>query len=193
MMSIKDQAFVREAAPPSDDARPDIPDLRSVFLEHVDHVGQSLRRLGVREADVPDLVQEVFLIMNDLLPGYDVSRPMWPWIFGVVYRVAAAHRRKAAREVFDDGAFADNRPDSAANLEEAMRKREDRELVLEALERVDIHRRAVFIMADIDGVPVPEIAEALGIGLNTAYSRLRLAREEFREAASRLLRKRGDR
>jgi RNA polymerase sigma-70 factor (ECF subfamily) len=56
-----------------------------------------------------------------------------------------------------------------------------------------MNRRAVFVMADIDGVAVPEIAQALAIPVNTAYSRLRLAREDFREAAARLLRQRGDR
>jgi RNA polymerase sigma-70 factor, ECF subfamily len=169
-----------------------VPDLRAVFEEHVDHVGNSLRRLGVRDADVPDLVQEVFVVMHGILPDYDPARPMWPWIFGVVYRIAAAYRRTAFREILDDGTLAASRADSDANLDEAIRRGEDRALVLEALQFVEMSRRAVFVMADIDGVAVPEIAQALGIALNTAYSRLRLAREDFRAAASRLLRKRGD-
>lgn len=185
--------FARAAAEAADFESPvEIPDLASVFEEHVDHVGASLRRLGVRDADVPDLVQEVFVVMNGILPGYDPTRPMWPWIFGVVYRIAASHRRKASREVLDDGAITDQKIDSSANLDEAMRKGEDRQLVLQALEQVDLHRRAVFVMADIDEVSVPEIAEALGIGVNTAYSRLRLARRDFRDAATRLLRQRGE-
>lgn len=169
-----------------------VPDLSTIFEEHVDHVGNSLRRLGIREADVPDLVQEVFVVMNAILPDYDPSRPIWPWIFGVVYRIAAAHRRKVSREVFDDNASAGLLVDSSANPDEEMRRAEDRWLVLEALKSIEIHRRAIFVMADLDGVAVPEIAESLGIGLNTAYSRLRLARKDFREAASRLLRRRGD-
>jgi RNA polymerase sigma-70 factor (ECF subfamily) len=170
-----------------------IPDLRMVFEEHVDHVGNSLRRLGVRDADVPDLVQEVFVVMHHILPDYDPERPMWPWIFGVVYRTAAAYRRKASREVLDDGSLTAEKIDSDANIDEAMRRGEDRQLVLEALQFVEMNRRAVFVMADIDGVAVPEIAQALAIPVNTAYSRLRLAREDFREAAARLLRQRGDR
>ena len=167
--------------------------LRAIFEEHADHVGNSLRRLGVRDADVPDLVQEVFVVVHRILPDYDPERPMWPWLFGIVYRTAAAYRRKAHREVLDDGAVADARADSSKNVEEAMRKGEDRMLVLEALQHVELTRRAVFVMADIDDVPVPEIARALGIGVNTAYSRLRLAREDFRAAAMRLLKQRGDR
>ena len=62
--------------------------------------------------------------------------------------------------------------------------------MLRALDRVDIGRRAVFILADLEGRAVPEIATELGIPLNTAYSRLRLAREEFAAAALRLAKER---
>lgn len=167
------------------------PDLKTIFDEHADHVGVSLRRLGVRAADVPDLVQDVFVVVHRILPDYDPSRPMWPWLFGILYRTAAAYRRKTGREVLDDGTVADARADSTKNIDEAIRKQEERALVLEALEHVDFTRRAVFVMAEIDGVPVPEVAEALGIGLNTAYSRLRLAREDFRAAVKRLAKQRG--
>jgi RNA polymerase sigma-70 factor, ECF subfamily len=177
-----------------DDARgePSLPELHAIFEEHADHVGNSLRRLGVRDADVPDLVQEVFVVVHRILPDYDPERPMWPWLFGIVYRTAAAYRRKAFREVLDDGSLTHDRADSSKNLDEAMRRVEDRRLVLDALQYVELHRRAVFVMADIDGTSVPDIARALGIGLNTAYSRLRLAREDFRSAVMRLG-KRGER
>ena len=45
--------------------------------------------------------------------------------------------------------------------------------------------RAVLILHDMDEASVPEIAVALGIGLNTAYSRLRLGRDAFRLALGR--------
>jgi RNA polymerase sigma-70 factor (ECF subfamily) len=51
-----------------------------------------------------------------------------------------------------------------------------------ALSEMDLDRRAVLVLHDVDGVPVPEIAGALSIPLNTAYSRLRLAREELARA-----------
>src|SRR5690242_14044355 len=181
----------REARDVVDDSEPSVdprvPELRVVFEEHADHVGNSLRRLGVRDADIPDLVQEVFVVVHRILPDYDPERPMWPWIFGVVYRTAAAYRRKAFREVLDDGALTAERADSSVNLDEAIRQDQDRALVQKALQYVELHRRAVFVMAEFDDVSVPEIAVALGIGVNTAYSRLRLARKDFHEAASRLL------
>jgi RNA polymerase sigma-70 factor (ECF subfamily) len=55
-----------------------------------------------------------------------------------------------------------------------------------ALEAMEIDRRAVFLMHEVDGFSIPEVAEALAVPLNTAYSRLRLARDEFRERVRRL-------
>lgn len=170
---------------------PRAPELRSIFDEHVDHVGNSLRRLGVRDADVPDLTQEVFVVIHRILPDYDPSRPMWPWIFGIAYRVAAAYRRKALRHVLDSGSMLAARADSSPDVTAEIAQQQRRELVHEALESIAFSRRAVFVMAELDGIAVPEIARALDIGVNTAYSRLRLARAEFEAAAKRLIAQRG--
>ena len=51
---------------------------------------------------------------------------------------------------------------------------------------MEIERRAVFLMHEVDGFSIPEVAEVLAVPLNTAYSRLRLARDEFRERVRRL-------
>jgi len=44
----------------------------------------------------------------------------------------------------------------------------------------------VFVLFELEGMTTPEIAELIGIPLGTAASRLRRARETFREAASKL-------
>ncbi|HEX2671205.1 MAG TPA: sigma-70 region 4 domain-containing protein [Polyangiaceae bacterium] len=48
-------------------------------------------------------------------------------------------------------------------------------------------------MHEIDGCPIPEVADALGIPLNTAYSRLRLARQDFADGLRRERLRRGER
>ena len=65
--------------------------------------------------------------------------------------------------------------------------------LFEALETLDLERRAVIVMHDWDGEPMPEVARALGIPLNTAYSRLRLARQDLGVAVKRVSRTRGAR
>jgi RNA polymerase sigma-70 factor, ECF subfamily len=158
---------------------------RELFEGHVAYVWNSLRRLGVPDRDRDDLTQEVFMTVHALLEDYDPSRPVRPWLFGIAYRIVLRYRRKSWRShlLLDDGQVASTETRHGG---EAMSDAEARDLVARATAGVEITRRAVFIMADVDGNSVPEIAEALGIPLNTAYSRLRLARDDFRKAVREL-------
>jgi RNA polymerase sigma-70 factor (ECF subfamily) len=76
--------------------------------------------------------------------------------------------------------------DQAKLADERLVAGERRALLSAALETIPIERRAVIVMHDIDGLPIPEVAETLGIPANTAYSRLRLARAELATAVKRL-------
>jgi RNA polymerase sigma-70 factor (ECF subfamily) len=67
-----------------------------------------------------------------------------------------------------------------------------RAMVLAALDALDQDKREVFVAIEIEEHSGPEVAEALGVSVNTVYSRLRLAREEFTTALRRK-RKTGER
>jgi len=165
-----------------------VPNLSAIFDTHFDFVWSTLQRLGVREADLEDLAHEVFLKVHARMDDYDPSRPIRPWLFGFAYRVAAGHRRLLRHRIEVYGR--DVEPVDPVRLpDESAEADEERALVRLALEAVDFDRRAVLLLHDGEDVPVPAIAEQLGIPVNTAYSRLRVAREEF-EARIRSLRKR---
>jgi RNA polymerase sigma-70 factor (ECF subfamily) len=159
---------------------------------HAAYVWNTLRRLGVRTSDLEDLTQDVFLHAQRRLKEYDPARPVRPWLFGFAYRIASQHRRRAhhRREIQGE-------PDAAeapgARADELIEAREDRTLVLRALDAIELERRAVFVLHEIDEVAMADIATTLGIPVNTAYSRLRVARNEFVAAARRLRTRRGER
>jgi RNA polymerase sigma-70 factor, ECF subfamily len=158
-----------------------MPEMGTVFEEHFGYVWNSLRRLGVREADLEDLAHEVFLKVHANLRKFDPARPMRPWLFGFAYRVAADHRRLARNRLEVTGVHAEA-IDSAPGADDRLEAAEQKAFLVRALSEMDLDRRAVLVLHDVDGVPVPEIAGALSIPLNTAYSRLRLAREELAHA-----------
>ncbi|AKU96087.1 RNA polymerase sigma factor RpoE [Labilithrix luteola] len=54
------------------------------------------------------------------------------------------------------------------------------------LDELDDEKRAVFVLAELEEKSVPEISEALGVNVNTVYSRLRAARQELERAVQRL-------
>jgi RNA polymerase sigma-70 factor (ECF subfamily) len=152
---------------------------RRLFEAEFTYVCRSLRRLGVREADMKDVAQEIFLAVHRHLDEYDTSRPVRPWLFSFSLRFAANYRRLARNRAHlpDDGLHQEAAPGSDV---------EARDLVLRALEALDFDFRVVFVMHDLEGFSAPEIAEQTGSKLNTVYSRIRLAREAFKSAVERL-------
>jgi RNA polymerase sigma-70 factor, ECF subfamily len=171
---------------------PQAPAFRAVFEAEFAYVFRALCRLGVRELDLEDLTHEVFVVVHQGLPGYDPRRPLRPWLFGIAFRVASDYRRRARhlREVPEERRT--EPVDEAPLADEQLADEQARRLVLDALDDLELDRRAVLVLHDIDGHAMPEIAQALSIPLNTAYSRLRLAREQFKVAVKRIRLRRGE-
>jgi RNA polymerase sigma-70 factor (ECF subfamily) len=177
---------VKLVSPPSSIPREPL-GFEAVYDAEWQHVALWLQRLGVREEDLSDLTQEVFVRALRAWDRCDFTRPIRPWLFGIAYRVVMGFRRLAHQryEVIGGGESA-SPPEAVPGGEEAVTQGERRRLFLRALEGMNIYRRAVFVLYEIEGYTAPEIAEALGEPLNTVYSRLRTARQEFIEAIRRL-------
>jgi RNA polymerase sigma-70 factor (ECF subfamily) len=154
-------------------------------------VWNSLYRLGVPERDLEDVTHDVFLDVHRRLAEYDRARHIRPWLFAFAFRAASDYRRRA-RHRFEIFAEADP-GDGALLADDQLALQEELRLVRAALEKIALERRAVFIAHDIDGCAIPEIARSLSIPVNTAYSRLRLARSEFAQAVTRLRAQRKER
>ena len=160
-------------------------DCLAAFGQEFDYLCRTLRRLGVPRAEVEDLVHEIFLVLLRKWDEYDASRAFRPYLFGIALRVAAAHHRRRIQEVPTDEVEAE---DQAARPDQSLQAKQARAIVLGALERLPLPRRAVLIMHDLDEVAMREVAAVLSIPVFTAYSRLRKARKEF-EAAVRVIRR----
>jgi RNA polymerase sigma-70 factor (ECF subfamily) len=165
-------------------ARADRVLFRSIFDANAGYVAASLGRLGIAPGDRDDLVSEIFVRVHRELGTYDADRPLRPWLFAFAARVASEHRRLARprREVLGDVADV---PSTAPAPDRVLEHDDAKRLVNEGLEALDLEKRAVFVLHDLDETPVPEIARALGIAEGTAYSRLRAARAEFTAAVRR--------
>ena len=163
-------------------ARPDFP---AIYRTEFSYVWNTLRRLGVPARDLEDLAHDLFLVVHRQIADYDPQRPLRPWLFGIAFRLVADFRRSSRqqREVLGNPI---EPTDGAPAADESMVAAQARALLMKALDALDLARRAVFVMHELDEIAIPEIAAVLGIPLNTAYSRLRLARAEVAAAARRL-------
>jgi RNA polymerase sigma-70 factor (ECF subfamily) len=105
-----------------------------------------------------------------------------PYLFGVAFRVVSTQRRKTRREV----AFAQLEiRDGGPHPDEVLQAKQARAMVLRALERIPLRRRAVLVMHDLEELSMGQVATALSFPLFTAYSRLRKARTELEAAIRR--------
>jgi RNA polymerase sigma-70 factor, ECF subfamily len=161
---------------------------RMLYERQVDFVWRNLRRLGVDEADAEDRTQEVFVVAHRRFDEFE-DRGHGPraWLFQIVLRVASDARRHRRRHPEDpDGGTAMGRASVAPAQADELLRREALSKLDAALAAIDVGRRAVLVMHEIEEMTAPEIAQALGIPLNTVYSRLRVARQELEEAVARL-------
>jgi RNA polymerase sigma-70 factor, ECF subfamily len=160
-----------------------------VYEEYFPFVWRSARRLGAPQAILDDVVQEIFVVVHRRLGDFEGRSSVKTWLFGIVLNVVRAHRRvlqaRHPQALRADAVDPDAVPDPRGGPYEATLRAEAVRLLDELLDALDDDKRAVFVLAELEQMSAPEIAEALGIPLNTAYSRLRLAREQFAAAAAR--------
>jgi RNA polymerase sigma-70 factor (ECF subfamily) len=163
-------------------------DFRAVFDSQCAYVWTTLRRLGVAERDVEDVAHDTFLRVATHLHEYEPSRPLRPWLFVFILRMARDYRRLARHRHELVGATADGMVATETTIQpdEVLAARQSHELVARALDALDWDKRVVFVACELEEQQVAEVAATLGIPRNTAASRLRLAREEFTAAVRRL-------
>lgn len=166
-------------------------DLRLLFESHMAFVWRNLRRLGVPTASVEDATQDVFLVVHRRGDSFRPERStVETWLFGIVLRVARNYRRAQQRRLawlipFPTRKAVQDAPLLADGPAEILAQRETVRVFENALTDLDETKRSIFLLVDVEQLPVPQAAEALGINTNTAYWRLRKARVAFRRALVR--------
>ena len=151
--------------------------VEAIFRAHAPYVWRALRRLGVTEADAEDVCQEVFVVVHRRLDSFHGGSSVRTWLYGICVRAASDYRKRMQRRrespAGDDLPDVDTPPLQERDLE----RRQARDRLDAALDTLDDAKRAVFVLYEIEGLLMPEVAEAVGCPLQTAYSRLHAARK----------------
>jgi RNA polymerase sigma-70 factor (ECF subfamily) len=151
-----------------------------IFQAHFAFVWRCLRGLGVCDADLDDMTQEVFVVVHRRLGDLQVELGVRPWLYGILRLVTQNHRRSRRRSADGQRSLEAQPRAPAAGPLESLQAHEAARVVSAALEQLEVTRREVFMLVELEELSVPEVAGALGIPVNTAYSRLRLARADFK-------------
>ncbi len=164
---------------------PSAPEFDSIYRDHVRFVWRSVRRLGVMDAEVEDVCQRVFEIVHRQLAEFRGDAKVTTWLFGIVRRVVSDHRRSAyerRRRMHESEVEVSEPP----GQERAVAERQARALLDRMLDELDEDKRTVFVLCELEGMAVKDVAELLDTPVQTVYSRLHAAREKLERAARRI-------
>jgi RNA polymerase sigma-70 factor (ECF subfamily) len=160
--------------------RADVPPaFEALYRPHFDFVFRSIRRLGVAEAQIDDAVQDVFLVVLRRLSDYRPETNPRTWLFSIASRIAANHRRSHQRRHAGRSPLSEEHAEGSDGPFEHAARADAARLLQRFLDGLSDDKRDLFIMAELEEMSGPDIAVALGVNVNTVYSRVRGLRQEF--------------
>ncbi len=147
---------------------------RLFSTQNLGFVLRTLLRLGAPQADVEDLAQDVFVAVHKQAKGFDVSKKVEPWLYGIAKNTMRQYWRK--RKIRLDPSR-DSTEVGNGTLEP---KNERVELLRKSISNLEESLLDVLMLKDLVGMTLSETAAELGIPFDTAKDRLRRARRELK-------------
>jgi len=148
------------------------PAFRELYYRHVDRVYRIAARILGPDVDVMDTVQEVFVEVDRSLPGFrqDAAFTTWLHRIAVNVTVSALRRRVRGRLPAAEAAAPDVDPSRRLEARDELRR------LYRALEQLSPKQRVAFVLVELEGMSLDEMARATSVSLYTAAARLRRAR-----------------
>ena len=155
--------------------------LERMFNDHHDFIWRLVRRLGLSPGSADDAAQHVFLVAAERLEDIKLGSER-SFLFGTALRVARSQSRTDRRWVLEEDM--DFRRSQAGRPEDLADQHRAIDLMGRILDGMSLDLRTVFILSELEGMTMPEVAALVAIPVGTAASRLRRAREAFRTAVA---------
>lgn len=153
--------------------------LAELLHRHHTTVWRMLRQLGVAPHKVDDAAQDVFIVIARKLEQIEPGKER-RYILNSAIRIAANYRRRGwERHEVSAEEFLVAHRDPSPDADQLLDRKRFREALDAALSGWPAEIRAAFVLFELEGLSVPEIAELTETKLGTVSSRLRRGRELF--------------
>jgi RNA polymerase sigma-70 factor (ECF subfamily) len=164
-------------APPEQHAH----EIGDLFANYAAYVCRTLENMGIRDCDVDDICQEVFVVVHRKLASFHGGSSIKTWVYGICMKKAAEYRRAGRRKREELTAVVPDTP-YAAPQSDHVELGEAKQRLARALDELDDDKRAAFVLYEFEELTLREIAETVDASINTVYSRLMAARRHVLDA-----------
>lgn len=151
---------------------------------HGSVLGFLMRATGSR-ADAEDLLHATFVTAARAAGSFDGRETCLPWLLGIAGRLAYRHRRGLRRLTQALSRLHRSEPAASWDPARQLGARAELDQLSRALEQMSERKRVVLLLSEVEGLGSEEIAKALGVPVNTVWTRLHHARAELRRAMKR--------
>jgi len=159
--------------------------LQREVRDNFEFVWRLLRRLGLSPSDADDATQQVFIVLsrkiNDLPSGKERA-----FLYGTAVRIAWRARRTLERRREELSPVIAEEAGSSPTPDQLLLRRQARVVLDEILGAMPLAVRTVFVLFELEGMNLTEIAETLRLPRGTVASRLRRGREDFQRRVQRI-------
>jgi RNA polymerase sigma factor (sigma-70 family) len=154
---------------------------QQLYDERFEHVERWVRALGARPSDIPDIVQDVFLVAYRRLPHFEEDN-VAGWLYQITRRKVRDYRRLSwIKHIFTTKTLSTFKhslmlgPDPLKQLE----SHERTELLERILNTLPDEQRAAFVLFELEGLSGAAIAQLQQVPVNTVWGRIYKARQKL--------------
>jgi RNA polymerase sigma-70 factor (ECF subfamily) len=152
-----------------------------------------MNMMTVNKSNAEDLLQEIFMKVIENRKRYDSNRKFTTWLYTVArnrcidYLKVEKHRRYSSLDAPLNSEASDGRVkleivrSYEKNQEEKMMNKEIRAILRSGVDNLRQEFREVFLLREIEGLSLREIADITNVPIGTVKSRLRYAYLNLRE------------
>jgi RNA polymerase sigma-70 factor (ECF subfamily) len=162
-----------------------VPSFQELCTRYFEFVWKCARAFGSKSDEIDDVVQDVFLVVQRRHTDLKEERLARSWIYSITRRVVSSQRRRRRERDSRAAPDVDSLTSPARSPLAAVEHSLEVRMLSALLDGLEERKREVFVLSEILEMSGREIAEMIGVPMNTVYSRLRAAREEFDAAAQR--------
>ncbi|TYP92307.1 RNA polymerase sigma-70 factor (ECF subfamily) [Sphingobacterium allocomposti] len=152
-----------------------------LYLKFSDAVYANIFKLVKRPDDAEDILQDVFVALWESRYKL-INRSIGGWLFVVSHHKAMDHLKRQVKQSFEQIYSDEELPDQTNDSEEKETVYlEQMKMIKEAVEALPERKRQVFQLCRLDGRSKDEVAELMGISVNSVADYLKQSNKAIKE------------